>query len=59
MKDFFDVFYTEEKNPMQRLRIYLPETESFPVFVYFHGGGLSADVDDDEEDDDEDDPAQD
>ena len=40
MKDFFDVYYTEEKNPMQRLRIYLPETESFPVFVYFHGGGL-------------------
>ena len=42
MKDFFDVYYTEEKNPMQRLRIYLPETESFPVFVYFHGGGLCA-----------------
>lgn len=42
MKQTFDVYYTEEKNPMQQLRIYLPEKESFPVFVYFHGGGLVA-----------------
>ena len=40
MKKIFDIYYTEEKHPMQRLRIYLPEAESFPVFVYFHGGGL-------------------
>ena len=42
MKRIFDVYYTEEKHPMQQLRIYLPDAESFPVFVYFHGGGLSA-----------------
>ena len=42
MKEYFDVYYTEERNPMQQLRIYLPDAESFPVFVYFHGGGLSA-----------------
>ena len=42
MKQCFDVFYTEEKNPMQQIRIYLPDAESFPVFVYLHGGGLSA-----------------
>ena len=42
MERIFDVYYTEEKNPMHQLRIYLPDAESFPVFVYFHGGGLSA-----------------
>lgn len=40
MKKFLDIYYTEEKHPMQMLNIYLPECESFPVFIYFHGGGL-------------------
>lgn len=40
MKEFLDIYYTEEKHPMQMLNIYLPECESFPVFIYFHGGGL-------------------
>ena len=42
MRKFLDVCYTAEKHPMQMLNIYLPESESFPVFVYFHGGGLVA-----------------
>ena len=38
MKKSVDVFYGEDKN--QVLDIYLPDCEEFPVFVYFHGGGL-------------------
>ncbi len=40
MKEILDIFYTEEKHPMQMLDMYLPDAESFPVFIYFHGGGL-------------------
>ncbi len=40
MREFLDIYYTEQKHPMQMLNIYLPEAESFPVFIYFHGGGL-------------------
>ena len=42
MKEFLDIYYTAEKNPMQMLDIYLPDAESFPVFIYFHGGGLES-----------------
>ena len=42
MKEIFDIYYTEAKHPMQMLNLYLPEGEGFPVFVYFHGGGLYA-----------------
>ena len=42
MKEFLDIYYTEEKHPMQMLDIYLPDAESFPVFIYFHGGGLES-----------------
>ena len=42
MKELLDIYYTEEKHPMQMLNLYLPDAESFPVFVYFHGGGLYA-----------------
>lgn len=42
MKELLDIYYTEEKHPMQMLNLYLPDAESFPVFVYFHGGGLFA-----------------
>ena len=38
MKVLTDVCYCEENQ--QYLDIYLPECRSFPVFVYFHGGGL-------------------
>jgi len=40
MKTVLDIYYTKEKHPMQMLDLYLPDTESFPVFIYFHGGGL-------------------
>lgn len=38
MKVFSDVCYCQEYK--QYLDIYLPECRQFPVFVYFHGGGL-------------------
>lgn len=38
MKTIADVCYCEENK--QYLDIYLPECQRFPVFVYFHGGGL-------------------
>lgn len=38
MKTFTDVCYCEKHK--QYLDIYLPECKKFPVFVYFHGGGL-------------------
>lgn len=40
MKIITDVCYSQEHQ--QFLDIYLPECDSFPVFVYFHGGGLEA-----------------
>ena len=39
----FDVPYIripDVKNPRQTLDVYYPDCESFPVFIYFHGGGL-------------------
>ena len=40
MKVIQDIFYTNEKDLNRSLDIYLPDCESFPVFVYFHGGGI-------------------
>jgi len=40
MKKIKNVFYADNTDPRQTLDIYLPEGESFKVFVYFHGGGL-------------------
>jgi len=39
MKTILDVCYSQEQN--QYLDIHLPESESFSVFLYFHGGGLT------------------
>ena len=38
MKILSDLCYCEEHK--QYLDLYLPECETFPVFIYFHGGGL-------------------
>lgn len=38
MKIYKDIQYKEENECL--LDIYLPDEEAFPVFVYFHGGGL-------------------
>lgn len=40
MKTELNVCYSEKSN--QYLDLYLPEAESFPLFVYFHGGGLAS-----------------
>lgn len=38
MKKIIDICYSEESK--QYLDVYLPACEAFPVFLYFHGGGL-------------------
>ena len=40
MTTITDICYSKESN--QYLDIYLPEEKSFPVFLYFHGGGLKS-----------------
>lgn len=35
-----NVFYSKEKTLDRSLDLYLPDGESFPLFVYFHGGGI-------------------
>ena len=42
MKLIKDIPYLSDGHPMHLLNLYLPEGEGFPVFVYFHGGGLCA-----------------
>ncbi len=38
MKTIYDIRYGEAE--LQTFDIYLPDADSFPVFIYFHGGGL-------------------
>ena len=40
MKIFKDIPYSDIGHKNQILDVYIPECEEFPVFVYFHGGGL-------------------
>jgi len=40
MKTIRDIAYGS--HPAQRLDVHLPDCASFPVFLYFHGGGLEA-----------------
>lgn len=40
MKTIKNIFYTALKDKRQTLDLYLPEQETFPVFIYFHGGGF-------------------
>ena len=40
MKKIENIFYRNASSPSQALDVYLPDAESFPVFVYFHGGGI-------------------
>ncbi len=37
-----DIFYTEGGHKSRVLDVYLPDSDTFSVFVYFHGGGLQA-----------------
>ena len=38
MKSIMDICYSKEAN--QYLDVHLPECDTFPVFLYFHGGGI-------------------
>ena len=40
MKIINNVYYGKVQDDARRLDLYLPDAESFPVYVHFHGGGL-------------------
>lgn len=40
MKVIENISYTNAQLPLQVLDLYLPDCESFPVVIYFHGGGI-------------------
>ena len=40
MRVIKDIDYVGAGHPMQKLDIYLPDTDSFDVYVHLHGGGL-------------------
>ena len=40
MRSYKNIAYGSD--PAQKLDLYLPETDTFDLFVYFHGGGLEA-----------------
>lgn len=42
MRRIDNIDYVGRGNPEQVLDLYLPDAESFPVFIYFHGGGIEA-----------------
>lgn len=42
MKKLENIYYTDSKLPQQTLDVYLPDCDVFPVFVYFHGGGMES-----------------
>lgn len=42
MKTISNIPYSDIGHPAQMLDLYLPDCEEFPVFIYFHGGGLEA-----------------
>lgn len=41
MKIIEKIFYINTKQPEQYLDLCLPDCDTFPVFIYFHGGGLT------------------
>ena len=40
MKIINDITYTQLGHPRHKLDVYVPDCDTFPVFVYFHGGGI-------------------
>ena len=42
MKKIDNIYYTPENSDRQQILLYLPEKDSFPIVVYFHGGGIEA-----------------
>ena len=41
MKIIKDIQYYADSHSRHTLDLYLPDVESFPVFIYFHGGGIT------------------
>lgn len=42
MRKITDIPYSDIGHKNQVLDIFIPETDSFKVFIYFHGGGLTS-----------------
>lgn len=42
MQEIRNVYYSNAETQQQSLDIYLPDAKAFPVFIYFHGGGLKS-----------------
>lgn len=42
MEKLENIYYTNMKLPQQILDVYLPDCDAFPVFIYFHGGGIES-----------------
>jgi len=42
MRKYQDIAYVENGAEAQKLDLWLPDSGSFPVFVFFHGGGMEA-----------------
>ena len=40
MRKISDIAYGEHE--LQKIDLYLPDSDSFDLFVYFHGGGFKA-----------------
>ena len=40
MKKIENICHCDIQHPRHYLDLYLPDSEEFDVFVYFHGGGL-------------------
>ncbi|MBO5454325.1 MAG: alpha/beta hydrolase [Clostridia bacterium] len=40
MKIIKDISYSKYDNIDKKLDLYLPKSDNFPIFVYFHGGGI-------------------
>ncbi len=42
MRKIENIAYTEADIERQKLDLYLPTNKKFPIFIYFHGGGLES-----------------
>lgn len=42
MKVFKDICYSDIKAERNKLDLYIPDAENFPVYVHFHGGGIES-----------------
>lgn len=40
MKEFKNILYSPLDFEAQKLDLYLPKNDTFPLFIYFHGGGI-------------------